>query len=181
MTSTPTRASTASPADAETHGTRPARHLRMESVTHAFRGAAYRHLGGELVAVDDVSMSLASNPPQIVTLVGESGSGKSTVARMLLGLLKPAQGQVTFDGDDIYQLSSQGRSSYRRAVQGVFQDPYGIFNPFFRADRVLWKAIDRFGMARNRADALAVIEQSLAAVQLRPLSLIHISEPTRPY
>ena len=172
MTSTPTPASTASPADAETHGSKPARHLRMESVTHAFRGAAYRHLGGELVAVDDVSMSLASNPPQIVTLVGESGSGKSTVARMLLGLLKPAQGRVTFDGDDIYDLSSQGRSSFRRAVQGVFQDPYGAFNPFFRADRVLWKAIDRFGMARNRADALAVIEQSLAAVQLRPTDVL---------
>ena len=172
MTSTPTPASTAPPADAETHGSKPARHLRMESVTHAFRGAAYRHLGGELVAVDDVSMSLASNPPQIVTLVGESGSGKSTVARMLLGLLKPAQGRVTFDGDDIYDLSSQGRSSFRRAVQGVFQDPYGAFNPFFRADRVLWKAIDRFGMARNRADALAVIEQSLAAVQLRPTDVL---------
>ena len=172
MTSIPTPASTTSSADAGTREAASARHLRMEAVTHSFRGAAYRHLGGELVAVDDVSMSLASNPPQIVTLVGESGSGKSTVARMLLGLLKPSAGRVTFDGDDIYQLSPQGRSAFRRAVQAVFQDPYGIFNPFFRAERVLWKAIDRFGMARNRADALAVIEQSLAAVQLRPTDVL---------
>ena len=172
MTSTRTPASTGAPADLANYVARPARHLRMESVTHSFRGAAYRHLGGELVAVDDVSLSLASHPPQIVTLVGESGSGKSTVARMLLGLLKPAGGRVTFDGDDIYQLSSKGRSSFRRAVQGVFQDPYGIFNPFYRAERVLWKAIDRFGVARSRADARAVIEQSLAAVQLRPTDVL---------
>jgi oligopeptide/dipeptide ABC transporter ATP-binding protein len=144
----------------------------MESVTHAFRGAAYRHLGGELVAVDDVSLALASDPPQIVTLVGESGSGKSTVARILLGLLKPARGRVTFDGDDVYSLSARERSSFRRAVQAVFQDPYGIFNPFYRADRVLWKAIERFGIARTRAEALEVIERSLAAVQLQSTDVL---------
>lgn len=151
---------------------RPVRHLRMESVTHAFRGAAYRHLGGELVAVDDVSLALTSDPPQIVTLVGESGSGKSTVARILLGLLKPARGRVTFDGEDVYSLSAQERSSFRRAVQAVFQDPYGIFNPFYRAERVLWKAIERFGIGRTRSDALKLIEQSLAAVQLRPADVL---------
>jgi peptide/nickel transport system ATP-binding protein len=144
----------------------------MESVTHAFRGAAYRQLGGELVAVDDVSVSLASDPAQIVTLVGESGSGKSTVARILLGLLKPARGRVNFDGQDIYALSREGRSAFRRAVQAVFQDPYGIFNPFYRADRVLWKAVERFGKARSQVDAREAIERSLAAVQLRPADVL---------
>ena len=151
---------------------RPVRRLEMESVTHAFRGAAYRHLGGELVAVDNVSLALTSDPPRIVTLVGESGSGKSTVARILLGLLKPASGRVTFDGDDVYALPAKGRSAFRRAVQAVFQDPYGIFNPFYRADRVLWKAIERFGIAGTRPEAVAAIERSLAAVQLKSIDVL---------
>ncbi len=172
MSATSTAGPAGIPVGTVTPGAGPAHRLEMESVTHAFRGAAYRHLGGELVAVDDVSLTLTSDPPRIVTLVGESGSGKSTVARILLGLLRPASGRVTFDGEDIHALASRERSAFRRAVQAVFQDPYGIFNPFYRADRVLWKAIERFGIASNRPDALAVIERSLAAVQLRPADVL---------
>jgi peptide/nickel transport system ATP-binding protein len=50
----------------------------------------------------------------------------------------------------------------------VFQDPYAIFNPFYRVDRVLWKAVKKFSLASGRAAGLALIEESLRAVKLEP-------------
>src|SRR5579859_8224612 len=106
--------------------------LAMQDVTQIFRGAAMRSIGGELRAVDNLSLNLNANPPQIVSLVGQSGSGKSTLARIILGLPRPTEGSVTYCGKNIYALSGKEYETYRRDVQPVFQDPYGIFNPFYR-------------------------------------------------
>jgi oligopeptide/dipeptide ABC transporter ATP-binding protein len=142
--------------------------IELHNVSQTFRGAAFRQIGGELVAVDDVSFDLTADPPQIVSLVGESGSGKSTIARIILGLQRPTGGTVSYCGKDVYHLSGDDFTNYRREVQAVFQDPYGIFNPFYRVDRVFWTAIRKFKLAPSDAKGLALIEQSLAAVDLRP-------------
>jgi peptide/nickel transport system ATP-binding protein len=124
--------------------------------------------GGYLTAVEDASFTLAPDPPQIVSLVGQSGSGKSTIARNVLGLQKPTSGSVLYGGKDIFKLSRTEYDEYRRNVQPVFQDPYAIFNPFYRVDRVLWKAVRKFSLASGRAAGLALIEESLRAVKLEP-------------
>jgi peptide/nickel transport system ATP-binding protein len=142
--------------------------IELRDLTHAFRGAAFRQMGGELVAVDHVSFALNAEPPQLVSLVGESGSGKSTIARIILGLQRPSQGSITYFGKDIYSLKGADFDEYRRDVQAVFQDPYGIFNPFYRVDRIFWMAIEKFGLAKSKGDGLALIEASLRAVDLRP-------------
>lgn len=128
--------------------------------------------GGYLTAVDDVSFTLAASPPQIVSLVGQSGSGKSTIARNVLGLQKPTAGQVLYGGKDIFKLSRSEYDAYRRDVQPVFQDPYAIFNPFYRVDRVLWKAVKKFKLADTRAKGLQLIEESLQAVRLEPENVL---------
>lgn len=140
----------------------------LDQLSQAFRGAAFRQLGGELIAVDQVSFTLTEQPPQIVSLVGESGSGKSTIARIILGLQRPTGGRVTYCGRDIYSLSGDAFKHYRRDVQPVFQDPYGIFNPFYRVDRIFWTAINKFRLAPSKEKGRALIEQSLAAVDLQP-------------
>lgn len=146
---------------------RMAQQIELDNVSQVFRGAALRSLGGELVAVDGVSFSLSSEPPRIVSLVGESGSGKSTIARIILGLQRPTSGSVRYNGKDVYHLSGAELRAFRRNVQAVFQDPYGIFNPFYRVDRIFWTAIQKFELARTRQEGLALIEQSLEAVGLR--------------
>ncbi|MDX2969497.1 ABC transporter ATP-binding protein [Kribbella solani] len=128
--------------------------------------------GGYLTAVDDVSFKLAASPPQIVSLVGQSGSGKSTIARNVLGLQKPTAGTVLYGGKDIFKLNRAEYDAYRRDVQPVFQDPYAIFNPFYRVDRALWKAVKKFGLASTRAAGLELIEESLRAVRLEPESVL---------
>ncbi len=123
---------------------------------------------GYLTAVADASFRLDSSPPQVVSLVGQSGSGKSTIARNVLGLQKPTAGTVTYGGKDIFKLSRAEYDEYRRNVQPVFQDPYSIFNPFYRVDRVMWKAVKKFKLASSREAGLALIEESLQAVSLDP-------------
>jgi ABC-type oligopeptide transport system ATPase subunit len=140
--------------------------IELQSVQQRFhaRGAA----GGYLTALEDATFSLRSNPPQVVSLVGQSGSGKSTIARNILGLQKPTSGTVTYGGKDIFKLSRAEYDDYRRNVQPVFQDPYAIFNPFYRVERVLWKVMKKFSLAKGRENGLALIEESLRAVSLDP-------------
>ncbi len=94
-------------------------------------------------------------------LVGESGSGKSTVLRALCGLVESWQGRIAVAGRE------QGRRRERRfykAVQMVFQDPYGSLHPRHTVDRMLSEAIviHRLGDAHRR------IERALADVGLGP-------------
>jgi ABC-type glutathione transport system ATPase component len=81
----------------------------------------------EHVVVQDVSLSIDEG--ETLGLVGESGSGKTTVARMILGLVKPTSGQVRVAGTDIASATSDEMKRVRRQMQPVFQDPYAALNP----------------------------------------------------
>jgi oligopeptide/dipeptide ABC transporter ATP-binding protein len=119
---------------------------------------------GDLVAVDDVS--LAIDPGASVGLVGESGSGKTTVARVLCGLLPADAGRVTFGGEELPRRRSVQQ---RRAVQMVFQDPFGSLNPRRRIGSMLTELLRVHGLARGgeRDRALELME----LVGLPPASL----------
>jgi ABC-type oligopeptide transport system ATPase subunit len=147
--------------------------IELNNVVQVFRGAAMHSIGGELRAVDGVSFSLNTDSPGIVSLVGQSGSGKSTIARMILGLQRPTSGSLTYCGKDIYALHGRAYDTFRKDVQPVFQDPYSIFNPFYRVDRVFWTAIKKFHLASSRQQGLSHIEESLHAVDLRPEDVLN--------
>jgi len=83
-----------------------------------------------LKAVDGVSFEIGKG--EILALVGESGSGKTTVARTVVGLVKPTSGKVLYEGKDIFSLNGEELRRYRRRVQMVFQDPAVSLNPRLR-------------------------------------------------
>ena len=80
-------------------------------------------------AVDDVSFSVKRGTT--LAIVGESGSGKSTVANMVLHLLKPNSGKVFYEGRDPSPFKSKDLLGFRRHVQPVFQNPYGSLDPMY--------------------------------------------------
>ena len=87
---------------------------------------------GRALALEDFSLTIDAAQPTITAIVGESGSGKTTLARMLLGFVKPTAGQVFYRGKDPATMSEAERRQFRREVQPIFQDPFDVFNPFYR-------------------------------------------------
>jgi ABC-type glutathione transport system ATPase component len=85
--------------------------------------------------VEDVSFTIESG--ETLGLVGESGSGKTTVARMVLGLVKPTNGRVVVDGVDVGHASGEELRRLRRQMQPVFQDPYAALNPRMRVLEII--------------------------------------------
>ncbi|MDQ2958652.1 MAG: ABC transporter ATP-binding protein [Actinomycetota bacterium] len=77
-------------------------------------------------AVDGVN--LVVEPGEILALIGESGCGKTTLARSLVGLVRPSAGAVRYDGQQL-GYSSGALKRFRRSVQLVLQDPGGALNP----------------------------------------------------
>lgn len=141
--------------------------LEARNVTKLFGGGGMRKTPGTL-ALDDFSFRIDEEPPTITAVVGESGSGKTTVARLLLGVIAPTSGDVLYRGQNIQQLSKEERRRFLRDVQVIFQDPYEVYNPFYKVDHVLETPIKKFRLASSREQARQLMEETLNAVGLRP-------------
>ena len=127
---------------------------------------------GGMVALRDLSLAIHPERPSITAVVGESGSGKTTLARIMLGLAAPDSGDVLYKGQDLRRLSGADRMAFRRDVQAIFQDPYGVYNPFYRVDHVLTTPVARFKLASSKAEGRRLIEEALRAVGLRPEEIL---------
>ena len=93
----------------------------------------YRYQRALTSAVAGIDLEVA--PSETVGIVGESGSGKTTVGRLLVGALHPTSGAVRIDGQEWAAIPR--RSPLRKAVQMVFQDPYGSLNPAMTAHQTV--------------------------------------------
>ena len=141
--------------------------LEMQNVTKIFGGGIFNR-SNITVAVEDVSFAITSDRPTITAVAGESGSGKTTLSRLLLGVIKPTTGNVIYEGQDVATLSRSARRNFRREVQPIFQDPFEVYNPFYKADHLLHVAIEKFGLASSRDERTHLIREALETVGLRP-------------
>ena len=138
--------------------------LKLDQVSKLYR--ATTRAGGLTPALRKVSFEL--KPGEVISLIGESGSGKTTIGKILLRLVQPTSGTVTFDGKDIASYSGRGLKEYYRQVQGVFQDPFSSYNPIYRAERVFDLVRSSYFAHVGDREWSAKIDAALDAVALNP-------------
>ncbi len=120
------------------------------------------------VALDHFSMTVGDDVPSFTTIAGESGSGKTTLARLLLGFTQPTSGEILYRGKNLWKMPGHDWWEFRHEVQAIFQDPFEVFNPFYKVDHLLTVPVTKFRLARSKAEARSKIEAALVAVGLRP-------------
>jgi len=123
----------------------------------------YREQKKTLTAVDSVDFTIERGTTY--ALVGESGSGKSTIAKMLVGLLKPSSGRVHIDGVDLFTANAADIVRTRQRIQMIFQDPYASLNPRWRVRDIVGEPIDAF-MDVSSAERARKVDELLEKVGL---------------
>ena len=140
--------------------------LEIRNLTKVFTQQSIGGSKRETVALQDFNLSIPASPATITTIAGESGSGKTTLANLVLGFVKPTAGQIIYEGQDLSNATPRQLKEYRRSVQAVFQDPFGVYNPFYRVKHVFDLVNRSFGLARSRSEARDRIEEALNTVGL---------------
>lgn len=123
---------------------------------------------GHTLALDRLSLRIDDDRAPVIAVAGESGSGKTTLASLLLGFAEPSSGEIRYGGQPLASLSGAARRAYRREVQAVFQDPFAVYNPFYRVDHALTEPLKLFGLARSAREARTMTEEACERVGLHP-------------
>lgn len=126
------------------------------SKTYRLRSSILSRMLGRsqsLNALADVSLDVFKG--EIVGIVGESGSGKSTLGRIILRLLQPTAGALTYRGMSVPPIGSRALRDYRRSVQMIFQDTGSALNPRKRIRRLLHEALQAAGVPHAKRDRQA--------------------------
>lgn len=117
-----------------------------------------------LRAVDDVSFEIKKG--ETLALVGESGSGKSTIAKMLVGLLKPSEGTVLFDNNPMRMDTSDEMQELRKRFQMIFQSPYASLNPRWKVADIIAEPMTVLGVEKDRIQISKRVDELLVLVGL---------------
>jgi oligopeptide transport system ATP-binding protein len=141
--------------------------LKVEGLRKYFpvRRGFLQKVIGWVKAVDGVDFAVDQG--KTLGLVGESGCGKSTVGRLILKLLEPDQGTVSYKGRDIAPLSQKEVAPLRKEMQIIFQDPFGSLNPRMTVGQSIEEGL-RTIRVRDRAERRVRVEKLLNMVGMAP-------------
>ena len=162
--------------EAQTHGQNTAKGLleveglsRYFDVSPPLLNRIIEGGGQQIVkAVDGVSFTIRGG--ETFALVGESGCGKSTVARLIVGLYRPSQGKIRFDGIDLSAAKTgEDVTRVRRRMQMIFQDPYASLNPRWRVRDIVAEPIRHYRLLGTDSETNNRVGELLTQVGLSPV------------
>ena len=113
-------------------------------------------------------VSLEVNQGEALCIVGESGCGKSTVARTVMGLLKPTEGTVSYQGKRIDHLNNTDLLPYRRKMQMIFQNPYASLNPRMTIKQTLQEPVRFHNPSLTQEQVSEKVAAVMASVGIDP-------------
>ncbi|MDR3475130.1 MAG: dipeptide/oligopeptide/nickel ABC transporter ATP-binding protein [Devosia sp.] len=134
--------------------------LEVRGVNQTYRLRRQKLFGprGSLRVLDEINFSVAAG--EAVGVVGESGAGKTTLTRMLTGVERPLEGQVVFDGLDVWSGDREHRRIFRRSVQVVLQNPRSSLDPRMRVGTSLLEPLRSLRIEGNHGSrVLKVLDQ----------------------
>ena len=117
-------------------------------------------------AIDGVSFDVKKG--EIFGLAGESGSGKTTTGRVILRLIEPTDGKITFSGKDITHMDEDQMKPLRRRMQIVFQDPYESLNPRMTVGDIIAEPLRVLHAAASEKELEERVKQVLEDAELSP-------------
>jgi oligopeptide/dipeptide ABC transporter ATP-binding protein len=129
------------------------------------RGILFQHKVGDVHAVDGIDLEVY--PGETLGLVGETGCGKSTLARVVMRLFEPTEGELYFEGRDITSLQGKELRDLRRDMQMIFQDPYASLNPRKTVGSIIGDPFRLHGTAQ-RKNVKSEVQQLMELVGLNP-------------
>jgi len=128
------------------------------------KAGIFRKTVAYVKAVDDISFYIREG--ETLGLVGESGSGKSTTGATILRLEKATEGEVKFDGKDIFSLNKKKLREMRRQMQIIFQDPYASLNPKMTVADIVSEPLYIHNLVRNKKEGNKKVRKILDSVGL---------------
>jgi oligopeptide transport system ATP-binding protein len=129
-------------------------------------GIVFKKQIGAVKAVDGVTFDLMRG--ETLGLVGESGCGKSTLAKLLMVLERPTAGEVTYNGQDIFKLSTRDLRRLRRQIQIILQDPYTSLNPRMTVGDIVGEPFAIHSDVAPKGDRKRRVQELLEVVGLNP-------------
>jgi peptide/nickel transport system ATP-binding protein len=149
----------------------PVLSVRNLSKVYSTEGSLFGRKAFSLKAVDDVSFDLHAG--ENLGIVGESGSGKTTVGKLLMRVVEPTAGTVSYRGADgalreVTSLDRAGLAAFRRDVRFVFQDPFGSLNPRMTVREIIADPLVVTGVAQDRKRVAERVAELMTLVGLDP-------------